>query len=573
MSIINLLNQIKNDEIVLPAIQRDFVWNTERIETLLDSIMRGYPVGIILLWETYGEIQFRRFEREYKPDALHTFHDNVKKSRLKVVLDGQQRLQSLYVALYGSYDGKKLYFDVLSGRDSDDFRQEKYDFEFTTAQISSEWNNATIAQIALDPDMRDEDFSPRHYVGVEQLFSMGTLERQKFRKSLAKELSLNEADELRVETNLARFDEMMTRDSNILKASVIDENKPSDSPERKTQADVLEIFVRINRQGMPLSRSDLVFSMLKLNWKESSEALPEFVHRINEGNSFDLDNDFVIRCLFAVSNMGTRFDLDLLRIRSNVETMQRNFQACCDSIASTIDFVGRECWCQSSKVLGGVATLVPFVYYVFNLPKHDIPNNQISIVRKAVYLIAFTLPFSRYADSRLAKFLREELEGRAKNGDASFPFARTVDWVRHWEGVETFGPELLRRNAVLALHVVQGLPGTKAQYRNNYPEIDHIFPRAELYKKGYEPSEIDHFANYWILAKGKNQNKSDRHPAKYFSDVPDTELERALINRDLLDYRRYKSFLEERASLILKALGKKLAFSDGDFKKTNTPSP
>lgn len=49
MSIVNLLKQIKNEEIVLPAIQRDFVWNKERIEKLLDSIMRGYPIGIILI--------------------------------------------------------------------------------------------------------------------------------------------------------------------------------------------------------------------------------------------------------------------------------------------------------------------------------------------------------------------------------------------------------------------------------------------------------------------------------------------------------------------------------------------
>ncbi len=57
MSIINLLNQIKNEEIVLPAIQRDFVWPEEKVVRLLDSIMRGYPIGIALLWETYFDLQ------------------------------------------------------------------------------------------------------------------------------------------------------------------------------------------------------------------------------------------------------------------------------------------------------------------------------------------------------------------------------------------------------------------------------------------------------------------------------------------------------------------------------------
>ena len=92
MSIINLLNQITNHEIVLPAIQRNFVWSKDKIYTLLDSIIRGYPVGIVLLWETYEDIRYRRFTTDFQPEVLSTFHDNTEKLKLKVVLDGQQRL-------------------------------------------------------------------------------------------------------------------------------------------------------------------------------------------------------------------------------------------------------------------------------------------------------------------------------------------------------------------------------------------------------------------------------------------------------------------------------------------------
>ena len=65
-TIMGLLNQISNEEIVLPAIQRDFVWTQGQTGTLLDSIMRGYPIGIALLWETYNDIQFRLFERDFR---------------------------------------------------------------------------------------------------------------------------------------------------------------------------------------------------------------------------------------------------------------------------------------------------------------------------------------------------------------------------------------------------------------------------------------------------------------------------------------------------------------------------
>ena len=109
MSVIGLLNQIRNDEIVLPAIQRDFVWEEDKIAKLLDSILRGYPVGIALLWETYHSLQYRTFIKDYRPGTLATFKDNETGKRLRVVLDGQQRLQSLYIALFLAHLKPKTY--------------------------------------------------------------------------------------------------------------------------------------------------------------------------------------------------------------------------------------------------------------------------------------------------------------------------------------------------------------------------------------------------------------------------------------------------------------------------------
>jgi uncharacterized protein with ParB-like and HNH nuclease domain len=92
VTIIGLLERIKNNEIVLPAIQRNFVWEENKIERLLDSIMRGYPIGIVLLWETYNNIQNRHFASDYLSDVRYIFEDNEKQNRINLVLDGQQRL-------------------------------------------------------------------------------------------------------------------------------------------------------------------------------------------------------------------------------------------------------------------------------------------------------------------------------------------------------------------------------------------------------------------------------------------------------------------------------------------------
>ncbi|MFH0897602.1 MAG: DUF262 domain-containing protein [Candidatus Bathyarchaeota archaeon] len=565
-SIITLLNQIKNDEIVLPAIQRNFVWDRERIFKLLDSIMRGYPIGIVLMWETHNDIQYRFFMREYRSDNLFTFNENPQNKRLRVVLDGQQRLQSLYVALFGSYEGKSLYFDILSGKESDDVSEEKFIFRFSE-QGDIEKSNAYVKEQLTKPtDKRDREFGLHQYMKVSELFAMSLKDKDRLKQRLSEELHLSEDDRLRLSLNLAQLDEALTKNENILKVSIIDENLPEKSQDRKSESDVLEIFVRTNTAGMELTRSDLVFSMLKLNWRESATALPDFVKSINSGNDFHLDNDFVIRSLFAVSNLGTKFDLNLLRKKSNVAKLQGNFQPCCDAIRATLDFVQQDCWCQSSGLVGGDATMIPFVYYLFHTKDHIVPNDQIPNVRKAFFSFAFARPFSRYADSRLWGFIRNDLKPLAEEHDSTFPLQAAFEWVAYWERIKAFDIELLQSNVSLALHLVQHRSGAKVQYERNSPQIDHIFPRSQLRDQGFSEGERNNFANYWILAKGKNQNKSAQHPAQYFADVPDEELQRALIDRDYLDYRRYTTFLKSRSDAILEKVKDTLKIKDKDFK-------
>ena len=398
---------------------------------------------------------------------------------------------------------------------------------------------------------------------------MDVSSKQKYRKEITKKLKLTEEDELRLETNLAKLDEVLTKEQNILKASIIDENKPADSQSRQTESDVLEIFVRINRQGTPLSRSDLIFSMLKLNWRESTTALPEFVDKVNDGNSFEIDIDFIIRCLFAVSDLGTKFDIDMLRKIKNMKRIQENYEQCCMAIESTIDNVQKHCWISSNKAMGGILNLIPFVYYFFHLPKHEIPDNQVDNFRKSFFLFCFAKPFSRYADSRLGKFIREELKGRQEHEKNSFPFEASVGWVNYWEHIDGWKEELIQRNSRLALYIIQQDRGTKTHYKLNKREMDHIFPRSILRQKGFDESKVNHFANFWILSKGKNINKTNKHPKKYFEDVPDKELKIALIDRKLLDYRRYGTFLDKRGKAIIEKLTKKIGISEDDFKVLN----
>jgi Protein of unknown function DUF262 len=227
-TIMGLLNQISEGEVVLPAIQRDFVWDEDQTESLLDSVMRGYPIGIALLWETYNDIQYRTFEKNFREGTLHTFHDNTQHRRLRIVLDGQQRLQSLYVALHGKRDGRRLYFDVLSGQRWDDTEELRYLFEFRTAKEAKDANKDTTAE-AKD---RPEDETPFWWISASELFSMPTRDRRDLIRRLTESLKLSDEDNIQLEENFAIFDEAFTRNEGILKLSTIDENLPANSAQR-----------------------------------------------------------------------------------------------------------------------------------------------------------------------------------------------------------------------------------------------------------------------------------------------------------------------------------------------------
>ena len=117
----NIISQINDNKIYLPATQRKFVWNIEQITDLFDSIMKGYPIGTFLFWKLKKDdikpYTFYSFKLHY--DVRNPFNEITAtpetKEEILAVLDGQQRLSSMYVALQGTYAYKRPY-----ARDYDD---------------------------------------------------------------------------------------------------------------------------------------------------------------------------------------------------------------------------------------------------------------------------------------------------------------------------------------------------------------------------------------------------------------------------------------------------------------------
>ncbi len=555
MSIYQLINDIDNGDIVLPAIQRDFVWDEDRIYLFLDSILRGYPVGIALLWETYQPIQYRSFSRDYTAGTLHKFLDSKKNKRLQLVLDGQQRLSSLYVALRGTFNGNRLYLNILSGRDTDDHSEQKFEFWFAdTGEIKTANKDGVVSDDKV------------HWVSISDTIGQHPADLLKRRDQIAKQLKLSDNDKTRMEINFHTLQYSLSENTEILKTQTIDAKLPADDQKRKTAFDILEIFVRVNTQGMTLKRSDLIVSMLRLYWPEASNVLPKFLKEVNEGNGLGIDNDFVIRSMFSVAGLGTRLDFELLRKKSNVDAIKSTYEACFNAIRSVVDFVRVDCGIDSGRLVGGINTLVPFAHYLFYAPKHAMPKEGKEAARKSLFLFAMSKAFVQHSESRTGAFIRDYLPSpeEIKQG-AAFPYSGVVEYVylkTHFTGVDH---RLFTNNVDLSLALVQRHSGGRIYYADNLPEIDHIFPRSELVERGVDLQEINDIGNLWILPRKMNRNKSAKPPKKFLTDVDDSTLRAAGIDRAKLDYGSFRPAMKKRREWLVGRICEITDLSDTDF--------
>lgn len=121
------------------ALQRPFVWDEEQIARLFDSIMRGFPIGTVLIWRTDATVKHQNFVADWSSSIDATGADLPRSSGAKdIVLDGHQRLQSLLIGLAGSFSGRELHFDVTSGEAASPDGT-RYRFGFKDVSVSWPW--------------------------------------------------------------------------------------------------------------------------------------------------------------------------------------------------------------------------------------------------------------------------------------------------------------------------------------------------------------------------------------------------------------------------------------------------
>ena len=532
-----LNNPEKEGGFWLPNIQRPFVWNEGQIERLFDSIMRQYPISTLLVWKTKSKIRRRKFIDNYKQGLKLTDFYVPEDEKIKMlVLDGQQRLQSLFIGLKGSYDKRELYFDVLSGQKMapEDIR---YRFKFIDS------NSAKLPWIKF----KDLVFNTKQYFQIAEDVII------KFEDELTNE------QKTIIRENVGLIVKVFQTDESI----VYQELDSVDNPELYSEDDVVEIFIRANSGGTVLGKSDLLFALLTSSWEEADEKMEELLEELNN-TGYGFSRDFVLKTCLTLLRKGAAYNVTKFRDETTRQNIIDNWQDIAAAVKDVKDYLWGRTYIRSDKALSSYLVLIPLIYFRYHYKQkwHTVKGIDNYILRTLI-----TGCFSGSPDTlidRCTAVIDEKKDFIVGDiFDVIRAEGRSLEITRESIFEQYYG----FKNIHLFFNVWYKDFNYHPSFQNNSPQIDHIFPQSLLktvkienpktgYKNilKYKSQDRDQIANCMLLTQQENGagGKSDMAPENWFADKDDDYLEMHLIPKDknLWKLENYENFVEERKKLI-----------------------
>lgn len=584
-----------NESIFLPAIQREFVWDTDQVVQLFDSVLRGYPIGSFLFWEVrdeYADQQIKyEFIRNYIEHSTHpstyedpkfenVHHHNPKlpddrsvPDTLTLVLDGQQRLTSFLIGLKGTYtekqyrrqrknpdawDRKKLYLNVLSDPEtvSEDELKLRYDFQFKKE----------------DPDHS----ANAYWYEVGDILDVDDVTNEIIRITDRIEAERGDpVDSSRIMKNLNELYRAI-HEKNIITYQQED---------REDDERVLDIFIRANEGGTQLSKSEILLSIATAHWANPGSAddgidarkeITNFVEKLNsdfEEHNFDFEIDFVLKSLLVLSGLPAEYRIQNFTAE-NLDTMRDVWQegTAKEAIHKAIELI--EEFGLDGKSLTSYNAIIPIAYYYYANDNRSLNWSDSSDRRtrsRIHYWLSSALLNSSF-NSRPDQLLEGAREAIDDAPARSFPIEEIHrDWRSYGKKIG-FEPEdideLLEdidytsRKAYLLLSLLYYPdPANHIRY-----EIDHAFPQKRLDMEtlieeySMDPGEArqiadlqHHMANLQLLTPDENARKGDM----LFSEWMDTvgadgstgdyhERHRVPPDTELYKLSNFPEFIEER---------------------------
>jgi len=568
----DVITEIDKKNYLLPAIQREFIWTPDQIVGLFDSLMQDYPIGSFLFWkidkDTRTKFQFYEFIRDYhERDNPHNPKANLSGSEATIaILDGQQRLTALYIGLKGSYaeklpwkwwksddafPKKRLYLNLLSKSQNTDFL---YDFHLLTDDEAKKGDSATY------------------------WFRVGDILNYKDLSQVLQYQIDNELTTLGKEKSTLVNKTLTTLFEVVHRKPLINYYLETDQEIEK----VLNIFIRVNKMGTPLSYSDLLLSIATAQWQErdAREVITAFVDEINEiGNKFDFNKDFVLKSCLVLNNSDVRFKVSNFD-KQNMLEFEKNWDKLSSSIKHSIKLISS--FGYNAETLPSKNAVIPIAYYFMqNEIQEGFVKSSYGVENKKKiqqWLIASLLKrtFGGTADNVLSKIRRVLSENKGE-----FPLEKIKEEFRGDTKSIIFTNDDLDN----LLSYQYGQSYTFSSLAILYPtldfsnlfHVDHIFPESLFKPKQLKKLEIDEtripvyiekvnrLGNLQLLEGQPNEEKSNKLPDLWIkSTYPSEEERKNYMQKNYipdidLGIHNFEKFFDERERLIKEEFKKKIS--------------
>lgn len=566
-----IMQQINSNECLLPSFQREYVWlnkDNHRVEELFDSIMRNYPISSMLFWEvkdeTKGKWQFYKFIEHYEKNIHNEIFDTKKiNGRFNAVLDGQQRLTSFYLALYGHYvrENKRgerkhfLYFNLTQNQPLPEDSNVEYEFA---------WLNKT-ATIYTD-DNKQKWFKVGDFYKYKELLSSVM--------DIQTEYSL-EKNEL---NKLALLWDKIFREE-IISYYLEDEQEPDKA---------VNIFIRFNANGEPLKYSDILFSIAIAEWK--TDARKEINNLVDEIRylGFNIDKDLILKSFLYLfhNNIGFKvksFDKQFVEF---IEVRWQSIKNCFIATFKLLRIFGLE-----AKTLSANYTILPILYFIYhkNLT-NDIVTSKMqeenrNIIKKWLLRALIFKPFGGSADTVLTNTRKAFIEDFKQYSNSffdskenAFPLINIEEKANYRKNVDSSFETLMKyRKDKAETFAILSFLYPHLDYKNNDFHKDHLHAQTlyEQYKKmaqinnannpNYKfktKEEYDSLPNLQMLDANENMSKKAKtlkewveESCKNKSESDRKEfLEKHLIPDIDLSLENFDEFYEVRKKLLIEKL-------------------
>lgn len=529
------ITNIQKRKYVLPSIQREFVWEPEQIEQLFDSLMREYPISTFLFWQIdrarIGDFQLYQFIKNYhEKNARHNVRVDLSNDEgVTAILDGQQRLTSLYIGLRGSYAAKlpyyrwdspwafpvkKLYLNLLTAPVDTGFA---YDFKFLSEEEVSK-SSAGKYWFEVGKILDFEDISKV----MEFMMTTG----------------LSDASRYQVEEGQFAL-RTLSKLFNII------HQKPIISyfEEKSEELDkVLQIFIRVNSGGTKLSYSDLLLSIATAQWGtlDAREVIHEFVDVLNGvGTGFNFNKDFVMKaCLVLGDFNDVRFKVDNFKkdVMLSIESQWKGITKALRLAVELISSYG-----FNRENLSSTNAVIPIAYYLY---KNDIKEKYLQSGADAqdrklvIQWLSKTLikrVFSGTPDS-----VYPPLRTVIKDNLGGFPLAQITEKFKGTNKSILFTEDDIDNlvnykygNPLTYCILTLLYPGLNNQFHYH---VDHIHPRkyfteARLKRLGIGSAEAraqmlewyNDLANLQLLQGTVNMEKNGKTLDVFLDEMPESE--------------------------------------------------